>query len=125
MDKKGVVAAAAALVLVVAGGASALSVVSGATTPTVSVPTTNPEPTVVIEYVDEAGNPVPEPGSPPSTEVRSYTTSGGVTVIESDVAPAVVWVDAPAASGPAAVQASFGDDHEKSGKSGKSEKDDD
>jgi hypothetical protein len=112
MDKKGVVAAAAALVLVVAGGASALSVVSGATTTTESVPT-NPEPEVVIEYVDEEGNPVAEPGSPPSTEVRSYTTAGGVTVIESDVAPAVIWVDAPAPSGSAAVQASFnGEDHD-------------
>lgn len=99
MDRKSAVAAAGALVLVIAGGTSALVAaqepIPATTTATTATTGAPQEPTVVIEYVDEAGNPVPAPGSQPTTEVRTYSVDREI-IVPSDVEPTVVWVDVTA-----------------------------
>ena len=97
MDGKSAIAAAGALVLVVAGGTSALVAArEPAPTPLSSITTTaeRPEPKVVIEYVDEAGNTVATPGSQPTTEVRTLSVDREI-MVEPEVEPEIIWIDAP------------------------------
>ena len=99
MPGKSSVAAAVALVLVIAGGASALVAAEApppALSRTTAISEEVSEPIVVIEYVDEDGNPVAAPGSQPTIELRT-SSSDREFIIESDVEPEVIWIDIPVA----------------------------
>jgi hypothetical protein len=95
MDRKAALATAAGLVLVVAGAASALTstwIAPGQPATTSSATVT---PTVITEYVDQAGNPVAPPSEVQAENIILTRSPADEEVIVSQE-PAPIFLDTPA-----------------------------